>query len=307
MYRVIGTIAFMSPIPLAAALVLVVVVPVVVLRAYARIDDEVLTSWGRARGVELTPENRSMVGTYLRRARVLRTWGAVAGALLPTLVELASHGRVQVLGFGTDGSAAPYSGPVWIFIGYLVGALFVEVSLARPVDPMRRSASLVRRELSDYLPLGLLRAQRALALVVVLGVVAIGVVPFPENVSTPDALGLVTGGAFFAAFAAGLEALERWLVRRPQPFTDPSLVAADDAIRAQSVNSLAGGGLALLLVGCSGVFAVLTASDVPVLRWTMWLPALVAFVLSIRACLDIGQHAWHVRRRVSRPERVAPA
>ena len=46
------------------------------------------------------------------------------------------------------------------------------------------------------------------------------------------------------------------MVRRPQPFTSPSLVAADDAIRAQSVHAIAGAGLALLLVALSGVFAV---------------------------------------------------
>lgn len=297
----------MSQLPLAVSLVLVVVGPVVLWRAYGRIDDDLLAAWGRARGLELTPENRPMVGAYLRAARVLRTWGALAGVLLPSLVGLAWHGRMQILGFGTDGSTNPYSGPMWVFIGYLLGALFAEVSLARPLDLTRRSASLVPRELADYLPRSLLRAQRALAIVVILGVVAIATVPYPHSTGEPNTLGLLTGGALFVAFAAALEALERWLVRRPQPFAGPSLVAADDAIRAQSLHSLAGGGLALLLVGCSGVFAVLTASDVPVLRWTMWLPALVAFVLSIRACLEIGQHAWHVRRRASRPERAAPA
>jgi hypothetical protein len=114
-------------------------------------------------------------------------------------------------------------------------------------------------------------------------------------------LGLLTGALFVVLLAAGLEALERWLVRRPQPFTSPSLVAADDAIRAQSVHSLAGAGLALQLIACSGVFIGLAASDVPFLRWTMWLPALVALLLSIRACLEIGQRAWRVRRPIARP------
>jgi hypothetical protein len=297
----------MSELPLAISLVLIVVIPLVLVRAYTTIDEEVLGEWGRARGLELTPDNRPMVGAYLRSARVLRTWGALTGVLLPSLVELALRGRVQILGFGTDGSANPYSGPMWVFIGYLLGALYAEVSLARPLHPARRSASLVPRQLGDYLPRRLLRAQRALGIIVVLGVVAIGVVPYPEGTAEPDAVGLLSGGAFFAAFAAALEALERWLVRRPQPFTGPSLVAADDAIRAQSVHSLAGAGLALLLIACSGIFAALTASDLPVLRWTMWLPALATFVLSIRACLDIGHQPWRVRRRVSRPGGAAPA
>jgi hypothetical protein len=75
--------------------------------------------------------------------------------------------------------------------------------------PTRAGASLGRRTL--------LRAQRALGIAVVASVVAVALVPYSDT-SQPGALGVLTGGAFFAAFAAGLEALERWLVRRPQPF-----------------------------------------------------------------------------------------
>jgi hypothetical protein len=270
--------------------------------ANARVHDELLDDWARAHAVELTSDNRPMVARYLRRARVLRTWGALAGLLLPSLVELALSGRVQLLGFGTDGSSAPYAGPIGAFIGYLVGALYAEVSLGRPVHPARRTASLIPRELRDYLPRRLLRTQRALPIVIVLGLVAIAAAPYdPQEAAEPEVLGLLTGALFVVLLAAGLEALERWLVRRPQPFTSPSLVAADDAIRAQSVHSLAGAGLALQLIACSGVFIGLAASDVPFLRWTMWLPALVALLLSIRACLEIGQRAWRVRRPIARP------
>jgi len=235
-------------------------------------------------------------------ARVLRTWGALCGLFLPSLVELAVSGRVQLLGFGMDGAAAPYTGPIGAFIGYLLGALYAEVSLARPHDPARRSASLVPRELADYLPRRLLRFQRALGVVVVLGVLALGLLPYdPREAAQPEWLGLLAAAAAFAAFGAGLEAVERWLVRRPQPFTSQSIVAADDAIRAQSVQSLAGSGLAFLLLVCSGIFVVLAASDVGVLRWTMWLPALVALLLSVRVCLDIGQLTWRVRRPTTDP------
>jgi hypothetical protein len=227
--------------------------------------------------------------------------------VLPSLVELAWHGRLQILGFGTDDSSSPYAGPMWIFIGYLVGAPLAEVTLARPLDPVRRSASLVPRELSDYLPRRILLAQRAIGLVVLLGVAAIAVVPYSAGTTKPDALGLLAGGALFAAFAAALEVLERWLVRRSQPFSTPALVAADDAIRAQSVHSVAGAGLALLLVACSGVFAALTVCDVEVLRWTMWLPALAAFVLAIRACFGIGHQPWRVTRHVGAGRGAAPA
>jgi hypothetical protein len=269
--------------------------------------EDQLVQWARARGLELTPENRPVVARYLRRSRVLRTCGALAGVLLPTLVELVGHGRLVILGFHSDGSGAPYAGPMEAYIGYLLGALCAEVSFARPRDPARRSASLVPRELDGYLPRRLLLAQRALGVGAVLGIVVTGLVPYPSSTADPDWSALATGAAVFGAFTIALEMLERWIVRRPQPFTSPALVAADDAIRAQSVHALAGSGLALLLLAVSGVFAVLTVSDVDILTWTMWLPALAAFVLSVRACRDIGQQPWRVRRGVDRRAGAAPA
>jgi hypothetical protein len=231
----------------------------------------------------------------------------LAGVLLPTLVELIWHGDLVILGFHGDGSGAPYTGPMEAYIGYLLGALVAEISSARPRGPGRRSASLVPRDLESYLPRRLVLAQRALAVAVVVGILVTGLVPYPSEAADPDWSALAGGAAFFAVLAFALEALERWVVRRPQPYTSASLVAADDAIRAQSVHTLAGAGVALLLLGLSGVFAVLTASDVDALTWTMWLPALAAFVLSIRACLDIGQQPWRVRRRVDRRAGAAPA
>src|SRR3954464_12355448 len=125
-------------------------------------SEERLFEWGRARGLELTPENRPALTRSLRRSRGLRVCGAVVGVLLPTLVGLVWHGELVVLGFHSDGSAAPYAGPVEAYIGSLLGALAAEVSLARPRDPGRRAASLTPRELGDYLPRRLLLAQRAL-------------------------------------------------------------------------------------------------------------------------------------------------
>ena len=178
------------------------------------------SSGRRSHALELTPENRGMVARYLHSTRVLRTWGGVAGALLPSLLEFARTGRVQVLGFGTDGDSAPL-GFGTIFVGYLVGALYAEVSLARPPAGARRAASLARRELEDYLPRRVLVAQRALAGAGALGVLAIGLVPYAAAVSNPGLPTLAIVALGVLASGAGLEALERWLVRRPQPFTEP--------------------------------------------------------------------------------------
>jgi len=269
--------------------------------------EDKLVQWAQARGLELTPDNRPVVAGYLHRARVLRVCGALLGVLLPTIVELIWHGDLVVLGFHSDGSAAPYAGPMEAYIGYLLGALAAELTMARPRDPGRRSASLAPRVLEGYLPRRLLLAQRGLGVAAVLGTVVTGLVPYPSAASTPDWSALAAGAALFGCFTIALEAVERWIVLRPQPFTSASLVAADDAIRAQSVHTVAGAGLALLLLVLSGVFAVLTVSDVDLLTWTMWLPAFAAFALSVRACLDIGQQPWRVRRGVDRRAGAAPA
>jgi hypothetical protein len=264
-------------------------------------DADASTAWARARGLELTPETRPVVGRYLAAARRLRTLGALCGAVLPSLVDLVLNGRVQVLGFGTDGNHAPFQGPISILLGYLAGALWAEVSLTRPLAADRRQASLVRRELHDYLPRRLLYAQRALGAVAVLGILLVGVLPFdPTRAAEPGWGGLVAGAGILVAFTAGLEQLERWLVRRAQPFTNAALVAADDAIRAQSLHSVAGSGIALLLFVCSGLALALTQSDVDALRLTMWFPAAVAFGLGLRACGDVAGRAWRVRREAAR-------
>jgi hypothetical protein len=216
-------------------------------------DHDHAADWARAHGLELTPETRPVVARYLTGARRMRTVGAFGGAVLPSLVDLVLNGRVQVLGFGTDGSSAPFQGPVCILLGYLAGALCAELSLARTADAARRSASVVPRELGDYLPRRLLLAQRGLGVLAIAGVVLVGLVPFDSSPAAEPGWGAVLATAgVLAAFTAGLERLERWLVRRAQPFTSAALVAADDAIRAQSVHSLAGSGLAILLSCAAG-------------------------------------------------------
>src|SRR4051794_36690551 len=82
---------------LVLAIVLAVAIPVQLWRAH-RLDPAFVARWAAGRDLTLTPENRPAVTRYLRRARALRTWGGVAGAVLPSIVEYAVAGRVQVLG-----------------------------------------------------------------------------------------------------------------------------------------------------------------------------------------------------------------
>jgi hypothetical protein len=276
------------------AIILAIAIAVELYRAY-RVDDRYIARWARERGLELTAENRAMVTRYVRRARVFRTWGGVAGAVLPSLLEYVINGRVQVLGFGSDGNNAPL-GFGSIFVGYLVGALCAELSTVRPARGARRRASLVPRELTSYVPRRVVLAQRIAAVAGAAGTVAIAAVPYPASTSNPGSATLALIAVLVLALGAGLEAVERWFVRRPQPYADPALVAADDTIRAQSIRAVAGAGLAVLLLYCSGVSLALQAADVAVLQATMPVPAVVCLVGSLLACSGISDGPWRVRR-----------
>ena len=266
-------------------------------------NDALVTRWAQARGLELTPENLPVVRRYLRRARVLRTCGAIAGLVAPVVIRFALGEPVRVAGVGADGMSPGEIGLV--FVGYLAGAVLAEVSLARPFDAARRSAALLPRELTDYLPSGVVWLQRALAAACVLGAVAMRLVPYGPGTATPSWGSMLGFVALIVAFAVGLERLEWWIVRRPQPFVSPSLLAADDAIRAQSVHSLAGAGVAFLLLACSLIAFVLASSELEILRRTMWVPAVVLGLLALVACQYYGDRAWRVRRHVDASLRTA--
>ncbi len=286
--------------------VLLVAVPVMLVGAHAAIGEPRVTDWARAHGLELTADNRPLVADYLRRARVLRSWGAVSGPAPADPRRTRRRRPLRGRRFSSDGWVAPFQGPMTVFVGYLVGALCAELTVARRVESASRSASLVPRALADYLPRRLVSEQRALGCAVALGVLALGAVPYEPSVTPPTWLGLLTLACVFAGFAVVLEALERWLVRRPQPFTDASRVAADDAIRAQSVDALAGSGLALLWISLSGVSVGIAASGVPLLIWTTGPLAAIAFALSIRAAMEIADRPWRVRRPIAHSTGAAP-
>lgn len=270
-------------------LICLTVVLLALLRANRAVDDNFVDVWAQAHALTLTPENRPMVSWYLRTARLLRTWGGLGGLFLPPLALAA-------LGFDAGGVF-----PMWIFLGYLAGALYAELSLVRPIQG-DRTASLVPRDLADYLPRRLLIAQRGLGLLIGAGAIVAAVAPYGDRTTKGLGLhggGLLAVGLIGVAFSVWLERVQRWVVQRPQPFTEPALVAADDAIRAQSVHSLAGSGLAALLVLNTLVAWALAVSDVQVLRWTMWIPSGFGFPIALGVCLYYGHRAWRVPRTVA--------
>jgi hypothetical protein len=129
-------------------------------------------------------------------------------------------------------------------------------------------------------------------------------VPYPEDYdsTSPPAVLRLAGTAVLTA--AAIEVLQRWIVRRHRPVSAASLLAADDAIRSQSVHSVAGSGLGILSLVLGEVTWRLGLSDVQLLRWTIplvgWLLPLAGFY----ACLWFGHRPWQVRRH--QPQRMVP-
>lgn len=235
-----------------------------------------------------------MVRWYLHTARVLRTWGVVGGFLLPPLIGAA---------FGS--AAVRDAGFPLIFVGYLVGALYAELALVRPVAAGRRAAALMPRELGDYLPRLLRVAPWVVGSASVL--VAAAAIGFVEPLAggAGDSPSSHAVAATFAAgamvIAAGLGPVERWLLRRPQPFTDPDLVAADDAIRSQSVHSVAASGLATQLLCLAGALGISGNAELASLRRLAPWATMLMFVAAIWTCLYYGHRAWRVRRNPAGP------
>jgi len=110
--------------------------------------------------------------------------------------------------------------------------------------------------------------------------------------------GAVAGlASVIVVFAAALERLEWWIVRRAQPFVSEPLLVADDAIRAQSIHAVAGGGIAFLLFAFGlAAYGLLATSSLDLLRNTFWVPGAFALV-AYAACRHYGERAWRVRRR----------
>lgn len=269
--------------------VLFIIAPAVVLvglarRAY-RYSPALVEPWARERGLEIDSTNRAMVAWYLRTSRTLRLLGVLAGLVLAPLTALA---------LGDEGLGAGY---VWLaaVAGYLGGVAYAEVALRRPAGSV---ASMCRRELSDYLSPWAQRAHRRTAAFAGLCAAAAVVVPMRDFPFVPQ-LARVAMLVAVPLVWAGVEALQRWLVRRPQPVVAASLLRADDAIRRQSVHSIAGAGMGLqwLLAGAS--MWALAGSDVQILRWTMWIAGLLAWGIALGACTHYDSGVW--QRRTDEP------
>ena len=190
---------------------------------------------------------------------------------------------------------------VWIIGGCLIGALWAELFLTRPV-PGTRSASLSPRLLGDYLPGRLRWSLRSAGLAALLVGIAGwappdvgGLALSSGEVSSGASLGLGIAGA---VLALAVEALQRHIIGRPQPVVASDVLAADDAIRAGSVHTLAGAGLGIeLLVVAVAVVRVIEAH--PHLPLGLSGFPYVLVIAGLSAWRYYSHRAWRVQRPVS--------
>lgn len=195
-------------------------------------------------GIETTEASRHFIAYYLLTGRRLRAVLVLAAVFLPALVG-------QALGL-TDQFEVPASWQA-VLAACLVGTVWAELALTRPAGKVR-VASLRPRDIGTYLGQPLLWSP-----VIASGIAAAmwaGVPALPAvsdgGVERASRGEIVTGLVFAVAVPAVVALTQRWIVTRPQPFSIPSLVAADDAIRAASVRYLAAVGTAMALINLAG-------------------------------------------------------
>ena len=212
---------------------------------------------------------------YLTRAARWRVGGALVGFLVGSLLPFV------VPGLPTDSL-------VTALVGYLAGAVIGETFAPRLPDATaapRRRAVMAERRLADYVPARSMRAiwlPPALAAVVL---IAGALLPWHRTYATTGtllrdvAIELVVVVALLVGAAIG----QRRVLERPQPATsEVSALQLDDALRAASLQSLAGAGTALgLLVLSKAFFEVGVGTDVQLLRWTFPWAGMFASIAAI--------------------------
>ncbi|MGA8416208.1 MAG: hypothetical protein WB808_06255 [Candidatus Dormiibacterota bacterium] len=239
-----GTIILgLSAVALAGAFVWAAMVP----------SEGRIARWSSHYGLGLTALNSSLVAPYLRRTRSLQVAGGALGWLLSPLY-ITLFGRPFPL---TDNWA------LLAVAGYFLGAAVAEITFLRKSQPHSsvRAAALARRALSDYIPRATVWAIRMLPLAGVSLAVIYALVPEnPQRTVDPSVAFMIASSLLVVVLAALIEWFLRTIVTRPQPAITNDLLAADDAIRAASIHSLAAAGIAVILLSIG--WAAVSLGDV---------------------------------------------
>lgn len=267
----LAAVAALSAVGLASPLVGIVVVVAFTFWPHGQTSAEELAA---AEGVTITDASRQFITRYLetgRRLRMRMVWVAVIAS---NVVMMVRSGRV-----GLD--------TTWLVAGGVGAVVLTELQITRPTGPTAR-ASLVPRRLDLYLGAPLRYAPLALALANAAAVVALLMTAQRPEVVVGRGDGLLAAVLWMPALAAIVAALQRWIVRRPQPVVTPDVVAADDACRAVSIKALAYVAVAMGFLGLAiaGLYSVDAYGGA-----TEWVAGVAGYV-----CLWCAACAWRARR-----------
>jgi hypothetical protein len=205
---------------LGAALACVVVMPFF-MSPVSRIR---LERFASRQALDITADNGNLVIAYLAITRRWRGAGMLVATAIVGVWSL-DHNRLSVNGLA-------------LFAGWFAGAVVAEWRVSIAASGSLRAASRVPRRRSDYL-----RAPaRTLPLVAVLVCLTVALVDAIGGLAGRNTVWL-TLASWLLATAAGLAlvyAVQHHVLTRPQPVVAADVLAADAAIRARSLQVIAG-------------------------------------------------------------------
>jgi hypothetical protein len=224
------------------------VIAVLVAPGLFPVSDGKVAAFERSYALRTSDDVHGFVHRYLTTGNRLRRLAFVAALALPPLAgAVLGRGRHDVDVFSTP-----------VLVALMAATLLAELVITRPIGPPGvRSASLRPRDPADYLPRSLLIGASlagAAAAATWAGTLLFPDQPadLPDRWPNPTAVDVAAGIVVGVAVPVTIVVVARWIARRPQPFVDPGLVAADDAVRRASVRRIAALGCCIALLDLAG-------------------------------------------------------
>jgi hypothetical protein len=202
--------------------------------------------WVSTRRASKNNEADGIGTSAVRRARIGRISGLIAGAVLGVLTFFATNGLLA---------------PAFVGVGYLLGMLVFELRpSSQPTGPVR-VASLQVRSAWQYLPRWVIRCTVVVTLLTVVAPVAFAVVPVPAVSSRGQVVELAVPLAAMGAVALiAWIALMNRIARLPQPAGESSDSGLVAATRANAARAITGAVLGIGLLSLAGVITVTSSA-----------------------------------------------
>lgn len=293
----------MEPSELIGLVLLALVVARPTFRALTSGRPDRVAAWAAAQGLDLPPSEHGVLATGLRRRGRWRAAGALAGL---AFAVFAPEFAVRVYRDARPGGNIGFVGFWAVPLGYLVGVLAGELAGSRATASGTRLASLSPRELDEYVPPVARRWLVAGAFGAVAAGTALLLLPMHDRATAGVVVVAAVPPVVAAAVALAAPGLARTVLHRAQRLGAPEALAVDDALRSAGARAVVAAGVAIVYSSLAVELFALTLTDLPVLRWTAWVPALLALGFGVgawRALVHPG--SWRVRRRPTLREQPA--